>query len=65
MAQYRVIQYWEKLFVPQIRRWWWPFWVPLYDEVSAGTLEEAEKLCHDHKYPAPGPLNIVHDVQIP
>jgi hypothetical protein len=47
--RYRVISYFGTIFRPQVRFWWWPFWI----RIDAGmfgcdTLQEARDICIAH-----------------
>lgn len=69
MAQYRVVHNtFCNQFTPQIRRWWWPFWVALYTgtescgvtcDATWPTREEAARECRLHAFPPPQPPQLI------
>jgi len=44
VSDYRIAQYSEECFEPQIWRWWWPFWTAL--EMTTYTGHDWSPKCH-------------------
>ena len=58
MAKYRVVENKAfREFFPEVRRWWWPFWVPIFaiknwsgiQQNGYLTLSEASNACIWHR----------------